>query len=80
MVASEQATYTYIGRSACGCVRSAVVDHPTDRKTTAKCLADFVKSGQVVERVTSEMAKELLCFERHPSGSCPHPNACPRSP
>ena len=53
--------YAYIARKPdCGCVTGAVVDDDLMRKETARCVADFVKSGRVIERVTLVEARSLI--------------------
>ncbi len=42
----------YIGRYACGCAVTAVVDDPTYKKDTAKCIAQWIRDGMSVERGT----------------------------
>lgn len=60
----KKATHSYIGRKSCGCVVAARVD--TGDKDTANDVADFIKSGLSIERVTHEVACNLLTFD------CPH--------
>lgn len=53
--------YTYIGRKKCGCVVAARVDADyRGGEAVAADVADFIKSGYTVERVTTEEARTLL--------------------
>ena len=61
-------SYSYIGRRSCGCIMAAVVD--TGDKFTATSVADFIKSGLVIERVTSQYVRDNLSH-------CPHGNPVP---
>ncbi len=56
----------YIGRKSCGCVVAATVDEPQYREDVAKDIADWLRSGLTIERVTVEYARQNLNF------SCPH--------
>lgn len=66
-------SWTYIGRKPCGCVVAAAVDNPEYVQRTAHTVAQFVKDGLAVERVTTEVARELLRI-------CPHQPKKPRRP
>ena len=45
----------YIGKwPDCGCVTAACVDDPAHKKDTAKFIADLIKDGRVVERISPE--------------------------
>lgn len=46
--------HCYIGRIACGCMVAVCFDEPDFPKATATSVADFIKSGYAVERVTYE--------------------------
>lgn len=48
------ATHLYIGRKACGCVVAVVNDEPDEPKWTAKEVANLIKSGLTVERISFE--------------------------
>ena len=50
-------SFTYIGRKRCGCVVAMVVDLAD--KVTADAVAEFIKDGLVIERVTTEAARTL---------------------
>ena len=50
----------YIGRRNCGCVVAVSVDTPFYRRDVAKDLAEFIRRGYTVERVTVEQAKQML--------------------
>ena len=58
-------TMAYIGRKKCGCYVAATVDDPNDPKETAKSVADFVKSGLTIERVTAQFVRDNLHFCKH---------------
>lgn len=50
--------HAYIGRATgCGCIRSAVVDKPSDPAWTAGHVADMVRDGLAVERVPVEAVR-----------------------
>lgn len=61
--------YTYIGRMPCGCIVSACVDRGD--KHTAKSVAEMIKEGETVERVTHEYFLENCHFTIYPK-NCPH--------
>lgn len=50
--------YSYIGRRPCGCVVSARVD--TQDRDTAKSVAEMIRNGETVERVTHDYVREHL--------------------
>lgn len=56
-------THCYIGRKRCGCVTTIVVDEPEYPKDTAKSVADFIRDGYAVERMTIEDGKAALTFD-----------------
>lgn len=63
---SDAAIAAYIGRKpGCGCVVAAIVDDPAYRKQTSKDLADFVKRGYGVERVSVETAQVSVARCQH---------------
>lgn len=47
----ESATYAYVGRRPCGCVRAATVDDHRDPRRIARNVAEMIESGLAVERV-----------------------------
>jgi hypothetical protein len=47
----------YIGSYACGCAVAAVVDDPQFKKDTAKRIAEWVRNGMTVERLTCAATK-----------------------
>lgn len=51
-----QATHLYIGRKPCGCAVAAVTD--LGDKDTAESVADYIKSGMTVERITVEQYRD----------------------
>lgn len=62
----SEATHAYIGRDReCGCVVAATTD--TADKQTAKDVAEFIRDGLIVERVTIAYVREHL--------GCEHRNA-----
>ena len=73
-------TFTYIGISACGCVRAAVVDNPDHRADVRKHVTAFMRQGDTIERVKSDQIRFLFCASKHTGRKhdiCPHPQACP---
>ncbi len=48
----DEVTHAYIGRGKCGCIVAVATDVPDLRKETAANVADFVRGGLAVERVT----------------------------
>ncbi len=47
--------FAYIGRAPCGCIRSACVDNEiVGKKDVAKAVAEMVRYGLTVDRVTIE--------------------------
>lgn len=58
--------YSYIGRWPCGCVVAVV--HDEKDKFTAEAVADFIKSGLTVERVTDQYVRENFID----GNDCPH--------
>lgn len=47
-------THDYIGTAKCGCVVAVACDVPSDPKFTAESVADFIKSGLTVTRISHE--------------------------
>lgn len=47
-------TGAYAGRADCGCIRSVVVDLPSDPSLTAREMARMIRRGLAVERTTVE--------------------------
>lgn len=58
-------TYAYVGIKDCGCIVAAAVDVKAHSKDVAKSVADFIKDGLKVERVTVEEAREKLRRCKH---------------
>lgn len=52
--------YCYVGRKPCGCTVAACMDMPKHKKDVAKFLADCVKDGLTIERVTLDDARCTL--------------------
>ncbi len=55
-----QATHAYIAKKPCGCVTAVTVDLPDHPDWTSHDVADFIKSGRSVERVTIAEARQTL--------------------
>jgi hypothetical protein len=57
----------YIGKwPDCGCVTAACVDDPNHKKDTAKFIANLIKDGRVVERISAENWHTVtLCRCKH---------------
>lgn len=52
--------YAYVGKCAsCGAVRFAAVDRPEDKRQVARDVAEAIRDGFVVERVTVEAARAM---------------------
>ena len=52
-------SFTYIAREKCGCINAMAVDCPfTNREALADDIAQWIKEGRTVERMTTEQAKE----------------------
>lgn len=49
---NEAEPMAYITRSGCGCVKLVTVDSPERRENNARLIADAIKRGETVERVT----------------------------
>ena len=49
-----KATHVYAGRLSCGCTVAAMVDIPDEPKEVAKSVAQFIRDGYAVARVTLE--------------------------
>jgi len=61
MLKHKKPTHVYIGREQCGCCTALVDDGADD--STAELVADIIKSGRTITRVTwkvyvSEVSKE----------------------
>jgi len=63
------ATHVYIGRKSCGCCVAAVTDDGD--KHTAAAVADFIKSGCTIERLSMEE------YRTKPD-AMPHGCKCPK--
>lgn len=48
----RQTTHVYVARKKCGCMVAAVSDMPTFERETAKDVADFIRDGLAIERMT----------------------------
>lgn len=56
------ATHAYLGRKVCGCVVAITVDDTDNRKWTADAVAEFIRDGLTVDRVTIEDGRKALNF------------------
>lgn len=55
------ATHAYVARTpGCLCVVAATVDRPEYKRDTAKNVADWVRRGEVVERMEIEVVRTLM--------------------
>ena len=52
--------FAYVGRKACGCMVAATLDDPTWPKRMATDVADFIKDGLTIERVSIETVRDQL--------------------
>lgn len=57
----------YVGRKVCGCVCAAIVDDPAHKKEVAEDIADWIKSGLTIDRVSVEYVRENFV-----GWACPH--------
>lgn len=48
----------YIGTAPCGCVRFAMVDTPERQKTVAREVANAIRDGLTISRVTCEHVRQ----------------------
>lgn len=54
---------SYIGKCKdCGNVVAAVVDEPGREKETAKDVAEFIKDGLLIERVSAEYVRKNFSY------------------
>lgn len=51
---------SYIGRARCGCIRFAAIDEPDMAKENAKAIAQIIKQGGTIERVTCEYVRQNM--------------------
>lgn len=52
---------SYIGRcKGCGRIVAAVLDNPDHAKSVAKDVASFIRDGLIVERVESQVVRDLF--------------------
>lgn len=54
----------YVGRKACGCLVTVAVDKPQWKRETAKSVAEWMRDGLTVERMTvaDVQAAKLGCI------------------
>ena len=57
--------FAYIGIEPCGCVSAATVDSPDRKRDVAKFVAELLRDGCTVERVSVKDARTRLAL-------CPH--------
>lgn len=57
--------YAYLGREACGCVTCVTLDAPTHKREVAKDVAQWLRWGMTVERVTVEAARQAWAVCEH---------------
>lgn len=57
-IVADPEPMAYIGRAPCGCIRMAVVDDPNHKRDVAREIANAVKHGEAVERVTCEYVRQ----------------------
>lgn len=65
---AREATHCYVGIAACDCRRAVVVDMPDNAKQTAKTVAEFLREGLRIERMTIEDFRRIglsLCECAH---------------
>ena len=54
----DRPTHTYIGRcEGCGVIQAATVDDRGDLRRTAQWVAEMIRDGLIIERVTSEWVR-----------------------
>ena len=65
MIADDR--MAYVGRQECGCIIAATVDNPAHKNHVANDLAEWVRDGLTIERLTLEEAREQFgckCVEQ----------------
>lgn len=55
------ATHAYVAFRPCGHPVALMVDDPEDKKETARFVAQAIRDGHRIERVTIERAREIGC-------------------
>jgi len=60
----KQPEYVYIGRLPCNCCVGVVNDDPDDKEFTAESVADFLKDGLRVERLSFEEYRRKVTKEK----------------
>jgi hypothetical protein len=58
---SDDNVMAYISRCVCGGITFACVDRPEYAKDTAKDIAQLIRDGRAVERVTLEVTRSGWC-------------------
>lgn len=76
MIKQNKPTHFYIGRKhGCGCIMQVTNDHSqnskSDARFTASSVADAIRRGLYIERITFEQYTELSGQENFLNG-CPH--------
>jgi hypothetical protein len=51
---TNDATHAYVGRRECGCMCAAILDFPGNEAETGKEVAEFIRDGMKIDRVTVE--------------------------
>lgn len=59
--------YSYVARKACGCMVGATVDDPAHKKDVAREIAEWVREGLTIERVTHDVVRKEFMGSK-----CPH--------
>jgi hypothetical protein len=47
----------YIGKKSCGCIVAACVDNPEHKREIARNLAEWIRDGLTIERVTCDFVR-----------------------
>jgi hypothetical protein len=55
----SEATHAYVARRTCGHPIALIVDLPDDPKGTAKAVAEQLRAGHKIERVTIPEARDI---------------------
>lgn len=71
------ATHAYVGRAPCGCVQLLMVDMPDFRKDTAKSVAEAIREGLSIERITIEESRRLA---KEITWDCQHKASAQQAP
>lgn len=55
----------YIGKKPCGCILAATADEPKRKNETAKEIAEWIRDGMTIERVTTAYVRENFYCKDH---------------